>query len=398
MKNKATSNKSTNEAVKKINQLYRELVGLYKLSLEKAIEIGELLYQQKEELGHGKWLLWTRKNLPFSERSARNYISLCNNRAALKSARITDLNAAYKILANQKNQYRDQKRVATRKYRKEFADKPSNFRNSRGKYINYINKVIAGDNYDVMCQMLNHGMEGMYSGVITSPGYNSNFYYGKNYDDDKSYDVYLQDLLKRFPLYPKLLRTGGRVIYIIGSVVKNKERKESEDYNHQIISDLKAGVKKVAPELRFYNHIIWDKGEGGKDPLNCQWGTFADPKAPITRCCHENILVWANREFELENIENTEPDITPEEFKEWAWSIWKISPYVRPGNPHPCSFPPKLIERLLKFYTYPNDLILDPYGGVSTLAQICKKHKRRYTSVELNRSYCEYASEILKSA
>ena len=109
-------------------------------------------------------------------------------------------------------------------------------------------------------------------------------------------------------------------------------------------------------------------------------------------------MVWSNQQFELENIENTEPDITREEFKEWSWSVWKIFPHSRANNPHPCSFAPKLIERLLKFYTYPNDLILDPYAGVSTTAQVCQKFNRRYTTIELNHNYCEYGSELLKTA
>ena len=249
-----------------------------------------------------------------------------------------------------------------------------------------------------MKKMLSHGMADKYSGVITSPNYDANFYYGKNHNDSKPYEKYLQDILKPFPLYTKLLRTGGRVIYIIGNIVKKKDRSDNEDYNYQLVNDLIAGVKKVAPELRLYNQIIWSKSGSGRNPLNNNYGTFANPKAPITRCCHETILVWSNKEFELENIDNTEPDITPDEFKEWSWSIWNISPYSKPGNPHPCSTTPKLLKRLLKFYTYPNDLILDPYAGVSTVAQACKLLNRRFTMVELNPNYCEHASKLLKSA
>ena len=397
MVKKTKTKQSATATVREIKRLYRDLTTLYNMSLAKAIEIGKLLQQQKDDLGHGQWLPWVDK-LPFSRRSATNYISLYKHRAELKRARVADLdlNAAYKVLANYRNQQRDKMRVETRKNRKAFADKTSKFSNP--KEVDYINRAIAGDNLPTMKQMAKNGMKGKYTAIICSPGYNADFYYGKNYDDNKSYDAYLQDLLKRFPLYSKLLRVGGRVIYNVGNVVKNKQRKEGEDYNYQIVTDLEVGVRKVAPELKFFNHIIWDKGEGGKFPLNNQWGTFADPKTPVTRCCHENILIWSNQQFELENIEGTKPDITPEEFKEWAWSVWKISPYVKPNNPHPCSFPPKLIERLLKFYTHPNDLILDPYAGVSTTAEICKKFNRRYTTVDLNPNYVEHASDRLKSA
>lgn len=109
-------------------------------------------------------------------------------------------------------------------------------------------------------------------------------------------------------------------------------------------------------------------------------------------------MVWSNKQFELENIENTEPDITPEEFKQWAWSVWSVAAYTKPGNPHPCSYPSKLIERILKFYFWKNDLILDPYAGVSTTGVVCKKLSRRFTGIDLNPNYCQYGSELIKSA
>ncbi len=395
MAKKTTSKETTKEVTKQIKKLYRQLVDYYKLSLIDAIEIGRLLKQQKDALGHGKWLPWVEQKLPFCKRSATNYVGLYKNREALKKAKVADLNAAYKVLANHKNQDRDKKRSETRRRRKAFADKHCDFTNP--KKVNYINQALVGDNYKTMQKMLKSGLAGKYTAVNTSPGYNADFYYGEGYDDGKPYDMYLNDILKPFPLYTKLLRPGGRVIYIIGSVVKNRERDDNGDYNHQIVTDLINGVKEVAPELRFFNQIIWDKGESGKDPLNNRHGSFASPKIPMTRCCHEHVLVWANGQFDLENIEGNEPDITEEEFQKWAWSVWTVAPWSKGGNPHPCSFSPKLVERLLKFYTYPNDLILDPYGGVSVTAQVCKKFNRRYTTIELNPNYVEYANELLQS-
>ncbi len=242
---KKKSKESTKEVTRKIKKLYRRLVDYYKLSVSDAIEIGKLLSLQKKELKHGEWIPWVEEILPFSKRSARNYISLYKNRAKLKKARVADLNSAYKVLANYYNQDRDKKRSKTRASRKAFADKPSNFTNPQG---NYINQALVGDNYKTMQKMLKHGMAGKYTAVNTSPGYNADFYYGEDYDDGKPYEDYLNDILKPFPLYTKLLRPGGRVMYVIGSVAKNRERDDHGDYNHQIVTDLINGVKEVAPD------------------------------------------------------------------------------------------------------------------------------------------------------
>lgn len=396
MKRNVKVNKTSKDIARDIQKLYQKLVDSYKLSLVNAIEIGRLLLLQKDGLEHGQWIPWVEQNLPFSLRSARNYIGLYKNRGELKRARVANLNSAYKVLANYNNQDRDKKRSETKKSRRQFADKPSKFINSQEG--NYIDQLFAGDNYETMQKMLKNGMAGKYTAVVTSPAYDANFYYGKDYDDNKPYDEHLQDILKPFPLYTKLLRAGGRVMYVLGSFIKKNGRDDNGDYYHQIITDLINSVKKVAPDLRLYNNIIWDKGGSGKNPLNNNFGSFASPKAPVTRCCHEHILIWSNKQFELDNVEGTESDITPDEFSKWAWSVWTVAPWAKGGNPHPCSFAPKLIERLLKFYTYPNDLILDPYAGVSTTAQVCKKFNRRYTTIELNPNYVEHANELLESA
>jgi len=387
--------KHNSNIIRSILKLHNEILQTYRVTVNKGIEIGKLLTNIKKELQHGEWLPLVAK-LPFSSKTATNYMNLFKFQSEIKSARVTNLHEAYELLSNIKNHHRTITRQAKKKFRKEFADKKSNYKNPR--IGNYINKIISGENYTVMKEMLRHGMAGKYSGIITSPPYGASFYYHKDYDDNKAYDSYIKEILKPFKLYPKLLRKGGRIFYIIGSIVKKENRDDNTDYNYQLVDDLKAAVKKSIPSLRFFNHIIWEKTGMGRNPLNKKWGTFCSPKSPLTRHCNEHILIWSKDKFELENIENTEPDITEKEFKELAWSVWSVAPYVSPGNPHPCSFPSKLIQKLLRFYTYPNDLILDPYGGASIVAQACKKLKRRFTTIELNGNFCEYGAEQLKSA
>ncbi|MFC1783488.1 DUF3102 domain-containing protein, partial [Planctomycetota bacterium] len=82
-----------------IISLHRELEGIYKATLPKAIRIGELLAEVKAELDHGAFIPWIKTNLPFSERTARNYMNLYQNRAALKTASVADLTGAYKMLS-----------------------------------------------------------------------------------------------------------------------------------------------------------------------------------------------------------------------------------------------------------------------------------------------------------
>jgi hypothetical protein len=58
----------------------------FESSVAHAMRCGQLLIEAKAKAGHGNWLPWVRANLPFSERTARNYMRLARNRQ-----RIADL-------------------------------------------------------------------------------------------------------------------------------------------------------------------------------------------------------------------------------------------------------------------------------------------------------------------
>ena len=82
-----------------IISLHQEITSHLKTSLQMAIRVGQLLTEQKESLGHGHFTPWIKEHLPFKERTARNYMRLYRERDRLKTATVTDLGAAYKLLS-----------------------------------------------------------------------------------------------------------------------------------------------------------------------------------------------------------------------------------------------------------------------------------------------------------
>ena len=84
--------------INEIVNLHSEIEGLLKLSLDKAIRIGELLYEQKANLKHGEYIPWIKTNLPFTERTGQNYMRLYDNREKLKNESVSHLTDGYKLL------------------------------------------------------------------------------------------------------------------------------------------------------------------------------------------------------------------------------------------------------------------------------------------------------------
>jgi hypothetical protein len=92
------------ESAREIKALHGELEGLYKTSLKKVLRVGELLIETKEYLPHGHFCRWIKNALPFTDRTARRYMRLFDEKDLLKSDKMSDLGvtAAYKLIPPKK--------------------------------------------------------------------------------------------------------------------------------------------------------------------------------------------------------------------------------------------------------------------------------------------------------
>lgn len=87
----------------RIATLHAEIVGALRSSLEKAIEVGELLEEQKATVAHGEWSSWVEEKLPFDIRTAQRYMKTYVNRdSILKNDSVSHLTDAYRLLEEPK--------------------------------------------------------------------------------------------------------------------------------------------------------------------------------------------------------------------------------------------------------------------------------------------------------
>ena len=106
----------TQEIKKELSELNQSL----KMTVQKAIHIGELLTQQKEFVGHGLFIAWVESNLDINERTVRRYMSVYEYRN--KTDKLSDLHEAYQQIetleqqAKQSKEQRDRTLIA--EYRK----------------------------------------------------------------------------------------------------------------------------------------------------------------------------------------------------------------------------------------------------------------------------------------
>lgn len=214
--------------------------------------------------------------------------------------------------------------------------------------------------------------------AFTSPPYNS----GKEYDDDLDLKDYFALIAKVGAEVYRVLMPGGR--YVIN--VANLGRKPYLPMHaffytvHVNIGFLPAG------------EIIWQKGDGASG--SCAWGSWLSAKGPRIRDIHEYLLVLSKEKFS--RPEKGISDITKNEFLSSTLSIWKVQPESAKRVGHPAPFPIELAARVIKLYSYQDDVVLDPFMGSGTTCVAAKKLGRNYVGYDTVPEYCGLAEKRLK--
>ena len=211
--------------------------------------------------------------------------------------------------------------------------------------------------------------------AFTSPPYNV----GKDYDDNMTLEEYL-DLIKRVgkDVY-RVLMPGGRYVVNIANLGR-KPYIPLHSYFYQIHSEL--GFLPMG-------EIIWQKGKGASG--SCAWGSWRSAKSPRLRDLHEYLIVFAKQAFS--RPDKGESDLSAEEFMESTLSIWQIQPESAKKVGHPAPFPVELASRVIKLYSYVDDVVLDPFMGSGTTCIAAKKNGRHYVGFDISPDYCKLAEE-----
>lgn len=83
--------------------------------------------------------------------------------------------------------------------------------------------------------------------------------------------------------------------------------------------------------------------------------------------------------------------------------VWRIT-NIKHAHPekidggHPCQFPLKLVDRCILSMTKPNDIVLDPFGGVATTNISALRNNRYSIGTEIDQDYYELGLKRIKSA
>lgn len=81
---------------------------------------------------------------------------------------------------------------------------------------------------------------------------------------------------------------------------------------------------------------------------------------------------------------------------EFTKSVWTFSAESARKIGHPAPFPVELPLRLIKLYTFEDDVVLDPFMGSGQTAIAALKASRHYVGYDISKKYVNLAQKRIK--
>ncbi len=246
----------------------------------------------------------------------------------------------------------------------------------------YINHIICGDAETTLSRLPPESIDL----IITSPPYNFGHSYASDpRNDTYEWNEYFRKLLGVWSECARVLKPGGRIAVNVQPLFS--------DYvpTHHIIS---AQLRQLG--LLWKAEFLWEKNN--YNAKYTAWGSWKSPSMPYIKYTWEYIEVF-DKETHKKSGRREDIDITAEEFKEWVMGRWSFPPEMRmKEHDHPAMFPEELPRRLIKLFSYKNDIVLDPFNGAGTTTLAALRQQRRYIGIDISRQYCESALKRLLQA
>lgn len=241
-----------------------------------------------------------------------------------------------------------------------------------------IKDIICGDSREILKTIPDNSIDM----VITSPPYNFDMDYDTHKDKDK-WEIYLENTGQIWAECYRVLKPGGRMA--INLQPDFYDRFPTHHYTTKQCLDL---------GFLWKCEMIWNKNH-----YNCptrQFGSWKSPSSPCIKLSWEYIEVFCKDTIKKTG-DKEKIDITREEFLEYIDGMWSFKPEHRGKKfGHPACFPEELPYRLMKMFSYIDDIILDPYNGVGTTTFVAHRLNRQYIGIDLSEEYCKTAKDRLK--
>ena len=151
----------------------------------------------------------------------------------------------------------------------------------------------------------------------------------------------------------------------------------------------------VEEEFEFMDDIIWQKPEGAgiATARGTRFSVDRNPMQYKALPVTEYVLVYRKKPAVLiDHFIRNHPDQELVQKSKIAdgyekTNVWRIS--ATKDKNYTGALPRELVEKVISYYSFVNDVVLDPFGGIGTTAMAAASLKRRFVAIESADDYVE---------
>lgn len=230
--------------------------------------------------------------------------------------------------------------------------------------------------------------------IVTSPPY----YNAKEYSHWNTYDDYMKFLREVFAASLPKLKENRMCCVNLSVIIQPREKRSEESKRIALPFHFVNLMEDIG--YQFLEDIIWVKPEGAAKNRN---GRFYQDRQPVQykpNIVNEYILVFKKpSKYLIDKVVRSytgdikQQSLVNEEYE--RSNVWFINSETK--SKHPAPYPKELSDKLIKYYSYVNDLVLDMFMGSGTTAISSKGLHRNYIGFELSKEYCDLADKRIKS-
>ena len=231
--------------------------------------------------------------------------------------------------------------------------------------------------------------------VVTSPPY----FNAMEYSSWDTYDEFLYFLRNIFTETYRIVKNGRMCVVNISTVIQPRPSRSKESKRLAIPFHFVCLMEDIG--FKFLEDIIWVKPEGASKNRNGNFFTHRQPVAYKPNIVNEYIFVFQKPMNGLIDkiLRSYDGKIKEDSLVDDGYersNVWYMNP-VTATKLHPASYPIELPEKIVKYYSYVTDIVLDPFMGSGTTGVACLNTNRNFIGIELDENYFNIAKERIEN-
>ena len=252
-------------------------------------------------------------------------------------------------------------------------------------------KIVHGDVMETLGYVPNESIHL----TFTSPPY----YNARDYSIYQSYSEYLSFLEEVFMEVHRVTKEGRFFVLNTSPIIIPRVSRAHASKRYPIPYDIHPLLCKMGWE--FIDDIIWVKPEASVKNRNAGFMQHRKPLAYKPNAISEMLMVyrkkteklidWNMRQYPEERVEGSK---VMDDYE--TTNVWCIDPTF--DRTHSAVFPMELCTRVIKYYSYIDDLVFDPFAGSGTLGRAAACLGRHFFLTEKELKYVDLMSRGIRES